>query len=249
MLDWGLAQILRAPTMEEIKSQVALLTILFSLGFFFHQRSRRLWLFGFFALGLLLGSLEFPDTPNHRLIEVVVLGLACLSDPNRPQERGLFFVFIRTFALLILFYAGVQKLLLGTYFNGQYLAYKTYSSISFQNLGFLWCSKEELENLKSLPWPPYAGMGPFKLSTWYGIILSNATWILELVLPLLCFFGKRKNLWATITLAFVLGIQAMALEIEFFLLMMSLLSLFFMNIRDRQVLIVSGLLFLVHSFI
>ncbi len=248
MLDWGLAQILRAPTMENSKTQIAFLTLILGIGFFLRKQSRHLCLIGLFVSGLLLGSFEFPNTPNHRLIEVVVLGLACLSNVENSQERRLFFSFIRAFALLVFFYAGVQKILLGTYFTGQYLAYKTYSAISFQNLGFLWCSQEELETFKSLSWPPSAGMGPFQLNTWYGLILSNATWVLELVLPVVCFFGKRKNIWAAITLVFVLGIQAMALEIEFLLIMMCLLSLYFKHIRDRQLFFLSCLLVVLHGF-
>ena len=124
------------PTIIDSKIQIALALVFFGLGFFFYKRMRRVWLCGIFALGVLLGTLEFPNTPNHRLIEIVVLGLACLCDARNSEERILYFSFVRAFALLVLFYAGLQKVLLGTYFSGQYLAYKLAVRFIFRTLVF-----------------------------------------------------------------------------------------------------------------
>jgi hypothetical protein len=240
--DWGLAQLLRSHLWAEPKTQIAFFALILGLVYLLKKDRRRLILCGLFLLGVMLSVFEFPNTPNHRLLEIVVLGVACMTNTKSELERQILFSFIRSFALLAFLYAGIQKVLLGTYFYGEYLAYKTYSSEQFLRLSPLWTSAIEREMFKSLPWPPHAGLGPFHLSTWRGLLASNAVWILEIVLPIGCFFGRKRNYWATAIIIFVIGIQLMALEVEFVLLMLALLSLFFNTVRDRQILYVSGVL-------
>ena len=150
-------------------------------------------------------------------------------DDQRKSRSGTAFVFCfcEGFRLIVFFYAGVQKVLLGTYFSGQYLAYKTYMAPRFRSFAFLWCSTEEFNALISLRWPPHAGLGGFKLKTWYGLLVSNATWVLEVLLPFLVLFARWRSFWVLVTIVFVGLFQLAALELEFFLVMAILLALFF----------------------
>ena len=232
---WVPSHLLMSPDWSEPKAPLTLVFVLGSVVFYWGAPVRRRLVLGaLFMVGCLLAAIEFPNTPNHRLLELVPLGLAGLTCSQSAVERRVFFSFIRTFALVVLFYAGVQKLLLGTYFEGQYLAYKTYATPSFQNVAHLWCSQAELQYFQSLPWPPYAGLTGFKLKTWYGLLISNLTWVLELVLPLLVVFSAKRQVWLVITLLFAARFQLAALEAEFFLMMLILLSLYFNDAHEKK---------------
>ena len=232
---WVPSHLLMSPNWSEPKAPLSLVFVLVAVIFYWGPpQRRRLALGGLFTVGCVLAAVEFPNTPNHRLLELVPLGLAWLTCSESAIERRVFFSFVRAFALVVLFYAGVQKILLGTYFEGQYLAYKTYATPSFQNVAHLWCSQAELKYFQSLPWPPYAGLTGFKLKTWYGLLLSNLTWVLELILPLLVVFSAKRQLWLVVTLMFAASFQLAALEAEFFLMMLVLLSLYFNEAHEKK---------------
>src|SRR6185369_9902919 len=81
-------------------------------------KGRRL---GFLGLSLGVGVLvwlAFPATGNHVYLESFLCAVCALIDPSQKEERRLLTGAVRWVGCVILFYAGIQKLVHGYYANG-----------------------------------------------------------------------------------------------------------------------------------
>ena len=70
-------------------------------------------------------GLTMPLTANHVFLEFFCLGLLASLDESEDRERGVLLAALCWLTVIFLFYSGLQKLLYGRYFDGQFLGYVT----------------------------------------------------------------------------------------------------------------------------
>ena len=121
----------------------------------------------------------FPLAGNHRYLEAAFAGALALLDDTRPEEQRLLLRSLRCMTLVVLFYAGLQKLVHGFWLRGQFLAWALWWE-SFRPVIRPLLSAEEFQRLTACGWS--AGDGPFLASSPALALVSNAVWVSELAL-------------------------------------------------------------------
>ena len=195
---------------------------------------------GAVALGLLSIKLvaSFPTTSNHFFIEFLCLGLIVLCDPDVGDERALLLSAARWLTVIVLFYSGVQKVLHGTYFDGQFLGLSVGHKPSLDWL-FSWIlPADELERLRHLH-PLAPGKGPFAIRSPLALLISNGTYLFEITAPALLLWRRTRPYAAVATLVVIACIEVGARELLFGILFVNLLLLFFARPVNRALLPVS----------
>jgi len=221
---------------------VTVLGILVLLG-----RRRRL---SFAGMSLLVASylvVVFPGGGNHEYLELLLCLLCAGLDPDDESEWQLFVGAVRWMACVIFFWAGIQKLVYGFYFEGQYLAYSI-SRETYANV-FSWLMPtDELARLASYNGSP--GTGPYLSHDRLFLLISNLTYIVEIALaPLLLVHATRR---AAVIVAFLLlvGIESAAREIFFFFVLFNMLLLFLDSDLNRRLIgpvaVILGSMLLAH---
>jgi hypothetical protein len=161
---------------------------------------------------------------NHVYLELLLLAAYALLDPERGDEAVLLACVLRWMVALLLFWAGLQKLLYGTYFRAEFLCWMIAQRPAFADaLGFL-LPADELARLAAAG-AQAVGSGPYRTHAWLLIAASNAVWIAELALPALLLFRRTRVWGAWLAAAFVLSIQLVAREAVFGLLYSQLVLL------------------------
>jgi hypothetical protein len=98
----------------------------------------------------------YPDVSNHYLVECLAMLAFAAVDLTREQERALCLRALCWLAALVLFMSGVQKLLHGCYFEGQYLAYMVASTDRFSDFFSPMLSAADLDHLRCAARAPTA---------------------------------------------------------------------------------------------
>lgn len=158
----------------------------------------------------------FPTIPNHGYLLCIALLMGAMFDTDHPAEQLTLADGFRCLGAIVLFWSGVQKLLAGTWTHGQLLAYEIgHSSRFYQAFGGM-ISRAERHAFQT--------DGPFEGTTLL-VVLSNATWILEIVtgLGLLAVHGRIRKVAAIVALMLLLVIELVARESVFGVLMVALL--------------------------
>jgi hypothetical protein len=194
-------------------------TILLGIGFV--PRLRRLAL----ALAATVTALQlawtFPYIANHTYLRLLALGLLALPGPGSLRERRLAHAALGWTAAIVLFYTGFQKLVYGTYFQGQYLAYMISLTDRFGHV-FEWLVPAgEWTRLKAIG-EPVPGAGPYTVDGTAFLALSNLVYVLEIGLAagLIWCRTRRAAIW--MTLGLIVLVQFGAREVFFGLLFCNL---------------------------
>jgi hypothetical protein len=175
------------------------------------------------ALALQL-ALTFPLTPNHWFLELYAVALLALVGRS-GRDATLALCALRWLTALVLFHTGLQKLLYGHYFAGDFLAFMVGRGDRFAAL-FQWLlPAAEVARLQAYE-PLHEGAGPYRVAQPLFVALSNAVWLAELALPAGLLWRRTRTAAAALALAFVLALQLGARELGFALLFASLLLLF-----------------------
>lgn len=187
-------------------------------------------------LALALVVRGHPRTANHTFLALVLLGLLALLDPDRDDEGALLIQSLRWLAILVFFWAGVQKALSGLYFRGEFLTWMVANGLDRwpQVFGPL-IPQPELERLSSLP-RFAAGVGPYRADSWLLVLASNAVWIGEIALALGMLLRRTREAAALGAIALVVLIQLAPREWMFALLYVPLLLLFVRGEWNRRLL-------------
>lgn len=164
------------------------------------------------ATQLTVIAAEFPATGNHAYLELYFLLLLALLRPDTPAERPLLMRALRWIVCLVLFTSGVQKVVHGYYFHGQYLAYSSWIA-TFRPVLARLLPPDEYARLTSFG--SDVGAGPYLVSSPLFLVVSNAVWVAELVLPLLLLWPPARPLAVAATLALLVGIEVAAREVFF----------------------------------
>ncbi len=175
----------------------------------------------------------FPIVSNHSYLEFILISLYCWIDSSKAEEKELFLQTCRWLIVIIFFYSGVQKLWYGEYFDGRFLAFLAASPKSRMAFDLL-VQPEELTRLVS--YKMQAGSGPFLIDSVIFKVVSNGAWISEIVLGLLLLFRKVWPLAVVCAIFTVFGIEFIARELIFGVLMVSLLFLFYRRDVNRRLL-------------
>lgn len=173
----------------------------------------------------------FPATGNHEYLELVFCLLFLVLDPRRPGEGELLVSSVRWLVCIVLFWAGVQKLVHGLYFEGEHLAYSL-SRETYRNVFSLLLPAKELSRLTS--YSGNVGSGPYRASGLQFLVISNLTYIVEItVVPALLWRPTRK-LAIGATIVTLIAIQSAAREFFFCLVLGNALLLFLDSDANRK---------------
>lgn len=154
---------------------------------------------------------------NHVYAELLLLSLFAFLDPERDDEAEVLLCALRWMVALLLLWAGLQKMLYGTYFRGEFLSWMIAWRPAFaQALGWV-LPAAELARLSELGGTAI-GSGPYRADSVLLVLASNAVWLAELVLPALLLWQRTRVLGAIASALFVLSIQLVARETMFALL-------------------------------
>lgn len=189
---------------------------------------------GFAGLSLTLAAVAlrlFPATGNHEYLELLFCLLCAGLDLRRPQERRLFVDAARWLVCVILFWAGVQKLLHGFYFDGAYLAYSL-ARESYRDVFTLLLSADELARLAS--YSGDVGAGPYRVGSPMFLLASNLTYAAEIALVPALLWRRTRRFAVLATAILLVAIQSAAREVFFCLVLGNAFLLFLDTDRNRS---------------
>lgn len=156
----------------------------------------------------------FPNTPNHYPLIVLVLALLALFDPDDQAEQAAALAGLRWLFAIALFLSGTQKLLYGVYFGAEFFVFRIATDPAFAWPFQFVVPADELARISSLGGMTF-GAGPFRTSWLPLLLLSNATWMLELALPVLLLVRRTRPWGMAATLLFFVGMEVAPREIFF----------------------------------
>lgn len=178
---------------------------------------------GLAALHIAISAYDFPATANHSFLVIALCLLASVLAPGEPAERTLYARAVRWVVVVVLFFSGAQKLAHGYWIDGAYLAHALSRETYASALGAL-IPAEELARLQSLDGS--LGSGPYRPDTMALVLLSNATWVAEMLLAVLLVLPRTRLVALVATCFLFLAIEVAAREIFFGLIFLSGLSVF-----------------------
>ena len=185
---------------------------------------------------------SFPEISNHLYVELLLLALAGGLDGGKEEEQALFLQACRWLTVLIFFWAGFQKLWYGYWLDGRLLAMLAgLDPDAYAALSWL-LPAEEMARLTG--YRQAAVPGPFLVDSGFFLLLSNLAWLSELLVAALLLVPRTRTLGALAGLATMLGIQLIARELVFGVLMAALLCLFAPRDWNRRLLPAYALLML-----
>ncbi len=156
---------------------------------------------------------QFPANPNHQYFQLVLLALLILLREDRDEEVVWLTAALRWLLVGGLFHAGLQKLLYGHYFDGEFLAYTITQNDRFAMVLEPLMPAAEFERLRSLG--IREGAGPFRVDSLAFAVFSNLAYLAELVLPAMLLLPGMRRLAVACTLAYFVAIEAAARELFF----------------------------------
>ncbi len=177
------------------------------------------------AAGMVIHHISaFPLNANHHYLLLLCLALIAFFDHRSEEERSLLLAGLKWIALIGLFYAGIQKVLWGYYFRGEFLAYAIAQNERFSSF-FSWLiPADELARLRALEMGE--GAGPYRVDSPLFVAMSNLSYLGELILPPLLLFARTRTFAVAALLVYVFAIEAGAREVFFGLMIVGLLLLF-----------------------
>lgn len=184
-------------------------------------RTRAAWLA--FAVCALRIVATWPHAYNHLVLETLLLAAVAGLRPDDAHEDRLLLQCCRWLAAIVLFWSGVQKVLHGCYFEGQFLALTAATNVSFAT-PLAWIAADEIERLRQLL-PLRAGAGPFTFTSPALVLASNLVWISEIALGLALLQTSLRKPAALSALIVLVTIQIVAHELVFGFWMALLLAL------------------------
>ena len=177
---------------------------------------------------------SFPDLANHAYLELVVLALTCGLNTSKDEERDLLLQCLRWLTVLIFFYAGLQKLWYGNYFDGRVLAMLAGWSVDARTAFELLLSSEDMERL--LSYQTAVPRGPYLVDSTFFLVLSNLAWLTELLVAVLLLVPRTRPVGVLVGLSTMIAIEFVAREFVFGLLMAALICLFARGDLNRRLL-------------
>lgn len=218
---------------------VVLFTLLGPLTLVARGVRRRLVFAGMAAAQLFLVVSELPETGNHQYLFLVFLAFSALLSRGDEREGPVLLAVSRWAVLVVLFYSGIQKLVHGHWFDGQFVA-NAVSLPSFRPALAVLLSAGDWSRLSALDGS--VGSGPYVLTDPLLLAASNLVWMAEIALPFALFRpATRRWAWSA-SLLLLGGIELVARELFFGTLFASGLLLFAPRRAQRVGAVLGGVL-------
>lgn len=182
-------------------------TALLALGLVARHRRLALGLAAVVTLGQIVWS--FPFVANHTFLRLFALGLLALPSPQSRRERRLIHATLGWLTAIVLFYTGFQKLVHGTYFQGQYLGYMISLTDRFGGLFEGLVPAREFARLKAIG-SPVPGAGPYAVNDAVFVVLSNLIYVVEMTLGIGLLWRRARvaAIWAALGLIVLIQLGA-----------------------------------------
>ena len=191
---------------------------------------RARWSRAAFAFALVISivrlSNQFPFAANHHYLELGVLALGALFDDRKEGEAQLLLQSCRWLVVTVLFWAGLQKILYGYYFGGEFLSYAISQEARFAQIFGALIPSDELIRLQSYGRPAPLGAGPYRAESWALVLVSNATYAMEILAAIGLVVRRLRPLALCAAFALIVAIEVAAREVLFGALFLGLISLF-----------------------
>lgn len=175
---------------QRVDDVISLVAVTLLAGWVVWGRGRRLAFAGIALLQAWYVWSLFPQTGNHRYLELIFATLFALLDDELEEERRLLLRSLRWMVLVVLFWSGVQKLVHGYWLDGQYLAFSLWREPFRQALAPL-LGVEELQRLTSFTGA--VGDGSYRVSAPLFLVVSNLVWIAEIALAVLLYLPRTRR--------------------------------------------------------
>jgi hypothetical protein len=187
----------------------------------FFPAYRRFAYYGATAIATLKLVAVFPLNSNHSMVELVCILLIAMA--YRPDGANLAVLSqsLRWLPILVFFFSGLQKMMMGTYFDGSFLAFSAASDTDFR-AAFQWMLPEaEFARLQAIK-PP----GPYLFELMYPVVLSNLVYIGEIVVAGLLLMKRTRLVGLIGSMVMIVGIELVAKELFFGVLFANLVLLY-----------------------
>ena len=164
---------------------------------------------------------DVGSAANHHYLAALIVSLAAIVRldevaPARVLESG-----IRWILAVVLVAAGVQKVLHGEYFAGEFLASMVSERAGFAAAFQWWIPADELARLRLLE--QVAGAGPYRVESVTFSIISNLAYLGELATGLGLLVHRLRSAACLAAIALVVAIESAAHELFFGGLVIALL--------------------------
>jgi hypothetical protein len=169
---------------------------------------------------------RWPQSSNHFYLEWICLAFVWLLAARGDDNRKLLLQAVRFVVVIAIFYTGAQKVMYGSYFQGQFLAWEIATKENFAVFFQPFLRAEEFSRLRHIH-PERLGAGPFVVNSPIFLAMSNSVYLCEMLAPLLLLLRRTRVLATSGFLLFMLAVEAGAFELLFGLLMLNLLLIFF----------------------
>jgi hypothetical protein len=179
------------------------------------------------ALPVLLVQLfqTLPLTHNHFFLELFAVAILSTIQARDAEDEALAMRALQWLFAIVLFHTGLQKVLYGLYFQGEFLAFMIGQSERFASLFMLLLDGAEIARLQSYNvWAE--GAGPFRVQSAPLLFASNVVYLAEIGLAPLLLIPRTRRRAAIAGIALVLMIQLGAREVGFAFLFANGLLLF-----------------------
>ncbi len=204
-------------------------TALTALGL--HPRSREIALPGIAVLHATVIVNTSPETANHTYLEFFTLVLLAFFRHREESEEQLLLGSLRWVAVVVFFYAGLQKLTHGYYADGIFLAFQLQNPGFAAGLGWL-VSTEELARIGA--YTHAVGDGPYRIASPFLWVLSNSVYLWEMSVGALLALPRTRFLAVCASAVFLIITEAMAHEFFFGALYINVLLLFLRTDLNRR---------------
>ena len=182
---------------------------------------------GYICLALVLMTAKtvyvFPHNANHQMLEWLILVVLVVGGTTDQGSARLSLGALRWMVVGVFFWAGIQKVLYGTYFDGAYLATRLnqeHYRVAFEVI----LGDEMVAEIMSRR--ERSRNAPFTLLSTTGYLVSNLAYLVEIILALVLLAPRMRGKAAVAAMVFVACVEAIALELMFGLLTVTLLTLF-----------------------
>lgn len=184
------------------------------------------------ALGMVVAIWNaFPMTGNHLYLECFLCAISALLDPSQNEEQRLLTRSVRWVTCVILFFAGIQKLVHGYYTNGLMPAFLLQEP-RFERIFALLLPASEAQRIRT--YNGLDGAGPYLVSAPLWLLASNLVWTFEIGLAVALSVAWTRRAAVFVGIVFVALIETGAREILFGLLFVNLLLMFLSTDANRR---------------
>lgn len=174
--------------------------------------------------------LSVPFVANHAFLELMLLLLLATLDEGEEREGALLLRALRVSLAVFFFHTGLQKLLWGYWFDGQFLAYMAGTDETFAVFFAQLLPAEEMARLHSYnvpgSWTPRPDAGPYRVDWLPFVLLSNGIYLGEMAAGIGMLIPRLRVAAGVLALGLLVGIEAGARELTFGALMTGGLLLF-----------------------